>query len=797
MGASAIGYGGGRLHRAASAHEYHHRGPAGAAGLAGACLLLCSWHQAAYAQADKAAEATARGELVVTAQRREEPILDVPVSVSAYSAEAIEQMGADTVADIARATPNFTIAPDGVLGVGQPAIRGIYSPAGSATVGLYVDDVPIQIRSLGFSGNADLRMFDLERIEVLRGPQGTLFGANSMGGTVRFITRAPELERASGYARLELAATRSGAPSLEAQAAAGAVLAPGRLGLRIGAYYRRDGGHVDRVARGSGALIKQNADDAEATALRFAARAALAETLELLPSLLVQRVRRNDLPFFESSLGRHRQAFVSAQPGEDLVLLPSLTAKIDLGKATLTSVTALLDRRDRQTADYSTIFGELVLGGAVPGLAPEGGTRSLTDVRQRGLTQEIRLASASDAALRWTLGGFHRRGRVRLTQAVVEPGMAELARTYLGASVEAVFGVPLLPGGVSYRGFEHVAETQFSAFGELTLPLSRTLEATAGARLSRSRLRLRVLSEGPYAGGRAADAGIGTQSETPFTPRVGLNYRPAPNALLYMSASKGFRAGGANAPVPADPCSADLASLGLGEAPTSFKSDQLWSYELGAKATLARGRLMVSAAAFQIDWDGIQQLVTLPNCGFSYVDNLGEARSRGFELELDARPTRRLRLAASLGFIDARFRRTLAGGGPATEAALIVARGDRVPMTPRWSLRLVAEQGAPLGSGRRAYARAEFQYRSAYRRAPSRAALGYNPLTYHGEAYGSLQLRAGVDAERWRLSLFVENLTNDRSILFNSADLAPVSGFSLRQTTLRPRTVGLSCSVQL
>lgn len=737
-------------------------------------------------------------EIIVTARRREEPLGDVPISITALDDRSLEALGAGTAEDIARAVPNFTIAPTGVLGTGQPAIRGIFSAAGSATVGLYLDDTPVQIRSLGFSGNPDLRIYDLERVEVLRGPQGTLFGANSMGGTVRFIARQPNLERYDARAGLEIASTRGGAVSSEVQGAIGGPIVEGRLGFRAAGYYRRDAGYVDRIDRDTGATVDADVNDLSAIGLRIALRAALGQAGEVTPSLSYQRLRRGDLPFFESSRGSQRQGLVHAQPGEDVFVLPSLTVRVDLGDATLSSVTSHLDRKDRQVTDYSTIFGEVALGGVVPGLVPAGGTRSLTEVSQRSFTQELRLNSTDPGArLRWVVGAFLGHSRLRLTQEVVEPGIEELARTHLGLSVREAFGVPLLPGGISYRGFEYVRERQVAGFGELAWHITDRLEAVAGLRVSRSKIDLEVASEGLYAGAELAAPELGAQRETPVTPRLAITYRPARDRLFYASVSRGFRIGGANPPVPSAPCAEDLRAFGRADAPVSFNSDRLWSYEAGSKSSFARFDL--SLALFQIDWSGIQQLVNLPNCGFSYVDNLGKARSRGFEVEAEVRPIKVLRLTAALGFVDARFQSSILGGTPAGggDTAIIVGKGDRVPYVPRWSLRLAAEYRRSLGRSLRGFARTEFQYASAYRRAPSELAAGYDPRTYQGEAYGNALIRVGVEGDRWQASAFVENLLDDDSILFSSSDLVPVTGAPLRQTTPRPRTIGISGSVRL
>lgn len=730
-------------------------------------------------------------EVIVTARRVEERAEQVPISIARLDDDALRRIGADRLTDIAGAVPNLTVPTLGVFGAELPSIRGIFSPIGASTIGLYVDDVPVQIRSLEVAGNPDLRSFDLDRVEVLRGPQGSLFGASSMGGTIRYITRQPLLEGQEGYVSGELAATKGGGLSHEVQGAVASALVPGKLGMRASAYYRRDAGLIDRIDPGTNGRIASNIDDNSVYALRVAGKAALGERLLLTPTLFYQKGRRADLPFHEDRLGRFRQSAIARQPGSDRFLLPSLTATLDLGGATLTSVTALLDRKNRQTVDYSGFFGEIVLGGMAPDIRTPGGSRSLTSVDQRSLTQEVRLSSSDpQAALRWVVGGFFRQSRLVMEQRVSEPGIAELSQAYLGLSVEELFGLPLLPDGVSYHSRQRIREQDLALFGQLTWsPLTR-FEATAGLRVSRSRLTFRLFSEGPFAGG-PNKVGPKRQSDTPVTPYATLSYKPAKASLIYVSAGKGFRGGGTNGAVPVDACAGDLNGLGRRSAPESYGADSLWSYEAGVKTGGAADRLQLSVSAFRIDWRMIQQSVALPNCGFSYVDNLGAARNQGFELSVAARPFDALRLGLAVGFVDARFRRDV-GEPRADGAGSIVAAGDRVPYVPRWSGSVSAEYGFSLPHRTAGYVRSEWQYSGRYRRAPSAQSAAYDARVFKGEDSGTVLLRAGLGRDSWEVSAFIDNLLDDHALLYRNVELAPVTGSPIRQIAQRPRTIGLS-----
>ena len=757
------------------------------------CASVLAMAAPALGQENEAYQAQMVGHpiVLVTARRVPEAPDEVPISFVRIDARDLERQGADRLTDIARAVPNLSLPTLGVFGAEQPTVRGVFSPIGASTVGLYVDDVPVQIRSLEVAGNPDLRVFDLDRIEVLRGPQGTLFGASSMGGTIRYLTRQPVLEGEDAQASGEIAAVKGGGITRQLQGAITSAIVPGKLGLRASAYYRRDAGVVDRIDPGTGGRIDSDIDHMSALALRVAAKAVVGEALELTPALFYQRGERADLPFFEDRLGRFRQSAVVRQPGRDRFVLPSLTATLDLGGATLTSVTAWLDRENRQTVDYSGFFGEIVLGGLVPDLRTPGGSRSRTAVDQRSLTQEMRLSSNDpQAQLKWVLGGFYRRSLLTMEQRVVEPGIAELAQTYLGMSIEERFGLPLLADGSSYHSRQRIREQDVAVFGQAAWRPMEGVEATAGLRVSRSSLNFRLFSEGLFANG-TNHVGPNSQKDTPITPYASLSYQPGRASLLYVSAGKGFRGGGTNGAVPAAACGADLSALGRSSAPDSYASDSLWSYEAGVKKGAPSDPLQLSLALFRIDWRNIQQSVALPNCGFSYVDNLGAARNQGFELALSARPVARLQLSASLGFVDARFRRDV-GAPRADGAGSIVASGDRVPYVPRWSGTVSAEYRFDLAKDVGGFVRSDWQHAGGYRRAPSPQSAAYDPRVYAGEAGDMLSLRVGAGRGPWEVTVFVDNLLDAHALLYRNVELAPATGSPIRQMAQRPRTIGLT-----
>src|ERR1700681_967420 len=244
---------------------------------------------AASADATSSAEMT---EITVTATGGEESLSKVPISVSAFSQETMDQKGVKDITDLVRYTPGVSIDQTGTNAI---SIRGISSSGGAGTTGIYIDDTPIQMRSVGFNPDDTLpKTFDLDRVEVLRGPQGTLFGAGSEGGTVRYILTQPSVTKASTYARSELSFTQYGEPSYEAGIAHGGPIIDGVLGFRASAWYRKDGGWIDRVDPTTRAVVDKNANTDESLVLRLAALWQPVSSLQIAPSFYYQNRQEHD-----------------------------------------------------------------------------------------------------------------------------------------------------------------------------------------------------------------------------------------------------------------------------------------------------------------------------------------------------------------------------------------------------------------------------------------------------------------------------------------------------------------------
>lgn len=750
-----------------------------------ACALLPA--VAAAAQGAPDGEPTEQ-DVVVTATRRDEAQATVPISLVALTRESLDEDRIQTVDDLARAVPGLALR-GAFGGTTRIAVRGIASVVGSATTGIYIDDTPIQVRTLGAAdvfANAYPEIFDLDRVEVLRGPQGTLFGTGSEGGTVRFITADPLLARTSLYTKSSVALTKGGDPSFLGGASLSVPLIEDRAALRLSGSHRRDGGWIDREPVSGTEDGGRDVNSRTASTFRAAGLLAPTDTIRIRPSLFVQRVRRSDTDQYWESLsdpdsGRLVSGQPLRQPSTDRFLLPALAIEADLGFATLVSNSSLFDRDNTSTVDYSILIVEGLTRGAltlVP-FVPDFTAGARFDIDQRSLVQEFRLQSNAGGAVDWTAGLFYSDARQTVDQAVVSERFEDFAQIVLGCPAAILcFGQAPLPGDTVYAGKDESRDRQYAGFGQIDWRIAGGLTATLGARLTHNEGRFDNLQDGPFNFGPSASSG--TTENSVVTPRFGLSWQRGP-MLAYASAARGARPGGGNTSVPYALCAADLGALGLGEVPATFGADGVWTYEAGAKG---RGRgFNAAVSAFYTDWNSIQQPVALPNCGFQYTANLGDAVSRGFDAAIEFRPVRSLNLEASLAYTDAEY-----DGAVTTDAGtLLVSSGDALAVPP-WEARLSATWSMPL-RGADASIQADYDYSSAYRRTPSAPAFGFDPFNERAAATHLVGVRARIDADAWEASLFIDNLLDSTDPLFRTHD-SPLSP-TFRRTGFRPRTMGL------
>jgi iron complex outermembrane recepter protein len=823
-------------------------------------LLAATFAGPAMAQtAEKGAASTGLEEVVVTATRREERLQDVPISVSAFSQEKLDSQGLKNIDDLSRLAPGVMFSRNGTGSSANYndensdiAIRGIDSSAGSSTTGIYIDDTPIQSRHIGFGAvNAFPQLFDIDRVEVLRGPQGTLFGAGAEGGVLRFITPAPTMVGSAGYVRAESAWTEHGDPSYEIGAAMGTALIDDVLGLRVSASYRRDGGWVDRanytIDTSQSTILptiayagttEKAANWQQTMTFRAALKWKASDTVTVSPSIYYQRLQLNDTSIYWPSLsdpanGVYRNGNQLTNPSTDPYYLGAVRVDWDVSSsAHLVSNTSYYSRDQHSTSDYTQYLrATWTLFAAYPNTYPQPGDAGYAPFRdqQKNFYQEFRLASTdASARLTWNTGLFYSHTNENIPEDIYDNNLE--AET--GGGVCAYIPVDC-PNGLIFHGPEdRIVEKQIAAFGEASYKFTEKLKGTVGLRVSRIDVDGTTGFGGAFSGVPLEPliTAESKSSETPVTPKFVLGYQPDRDNLYYASASKGYRAGGINIQV-AVACDPDLLTLGLPvgadghpHVPGAYDSDSLWSYELGAKNSLFGHTLQVNSSLFLIDWKKIQQNVYLPSCGEQFSANLGQVQSRGGDIDLTYRPIQPLTLGLTVAYTDARYTQascagTLTPQGSACHDAAsgnsfspIVTEGNRLLGAP-WTFLASAEYAAPVAAwgGRTAYLRLDYQQTTA--QTALIPGLDYHNALFDDSVPGlpdtrSLSLRAGLRFSGVDLSLFANNLTNEHPLMFSSRDIASdcVSGSHCAPNSaasvdnlyfnrgVKPRTIGITAT---
>ena len=815
-----------------------------------------AWPAACLAAAGDAdtASSGALEEVVVTATRRSERLQDVPISVTAFSQEKMDAQGLRNIDDVTRLTPGVAFSRNGT---GSSAnyndessdinIRGIDSAAGASTTGIYIDDTPIQSRHIGFGAvNAFPALFDLDRVEVLRGPQGTLFGAGAEGGVVRFITPSPSLDKDSGYVRSELATTRNGDASYELGAAFGGPIIDNVLGFRVSASFRRDGGYVDRVAYTRATAtpaidpvtpptysndVYQNSNWQQTTSIRGELKWAVNDALSISPSFYYQELHINDTAVYWPNLSDpgsdiYRDGNRLANPSTDPFWLAAIKADWDLGFGQLTSNTSYYSRDQHSRSDYTQYLRASFLGNTYPTSAEDGGYAPFED-KQSNFYQEFRLASKDTAArLSWNAGLFFAHMNENVGESIVDPTIdAEYTALpvaykfqYPGVGATSTLCTDFLgvacPGGLLFDGpVNRVVDKQIAVFGEAALKFTDTLKLTVGVRASKVDYTGTSIAGGAFTGGPTTTFSA-SGSEKPVTPKAVLAWQPDRDNMFYLSAAKGYRVGGVNVGVGTI-CNGDLESIGvpLGadgnrHVPGTYSSDTLWSYEIGGKNTFLDHRLQIDSSLFVINWKNIQQDVYLPSCGEQFVANLGQVQSRGGDIDVQYRPVEPLTLGVTVAYTDARFTKSSCAGvlvysspncvDPSTQNDFrpIVTEGNRLLGAP-WSFVGSAEYVFAQWKDRAPYVRADFQYQTAQTALlPGQDSNnGLNDTTIPGLPVNkNLNLRGGLRWNGFDVSLFANNVTDAHPQLFLSRDIAAPFDEQYFARSVRPRTVGVTAT---
>ena len=714
------------------------------------------------------------GVVVVTAQKREQNIQDVPISLSAVAGDVLETAGATSLSDYAAYAPGLNISGLGTPGQTAITLRGLAPLTTGAVVGTYIDDTPVGSTgnfSVGSFFALDLMPYDMERIEVLRGPQGTLYGAGAMGGLVKYVLVAPDATRFGARVGADVT-TIDGAGNI-GSSFRGAVNVPvidGALAIRASAYSAYTPGYIDNAYTGAKdvnsidqhggrlAVLWEPSDNFSLQVGAFLSRidsnnnSSVSETFASFPS-------DPDAPFIvttEPVFGRLTQNFALNQPFRKEIDYYSAVANWGLGGMDFVSATSWTNTDTKITRDLSDVFGvlyPLITGGAVdPGL-----TRFDTRLRHEKFTQEFRLASSHGTRTGWLIGAFYTDEQARNSDF-----MDALDVNY--ASIPAF--APAFLAASTPSSYEETA-----LFGEVNFRPMGSFELTLGGRQAWNRQ-----SYQETIGGALGDVfGISGESETVksdegvFTWSVSARQHLSEDVMLYGRVATGYRPGGPNFPGPGVPPMVD--------------SDTLTNYEIGLNSQFLNRRALLNVSAFYIEWSDIQLNVD-NGSGISFLGNAGDAEIRGIELEAAYQFTDQFRIGFNAAHTKSELVSLLPGADP-------FVLGVQLPNVPKQSYSITADYNVPVGGGWTADIGGAFQYVGDQYATAVMTQDG--APTVRLDSYSLLNLHTGVSNDRWGVRLFARNVTNEAAYTgVASARVGPQTNYSV----VTPRTIGLSLDVK-
>lgn len=719
-------------------------------------------------------------EVVVTATKREASLQDVPMAMQAFTGETLESIGADQVDSYYRMIPNFAVVDRGPGGR-LYSIRGISTglvSQGAATVGVYIDEMPVSAASF----QPDLRLFDIERIEVLRGPQGTLYGEGSIGGTLRMITPRPDPTAFNGKFDASYSTTEKGSDGYKLNAMVNLPLITDRLALRISGLHHDLGGFIDRIPQLNGVPLdvgsllglppgaipilnsppipgRRDINDEQTTAGRASLLWKPTEHLAIEASYLTQKSDYGHRPTEVAGVGELQTNFVLDETVEDEFDLGNLTVTYDFGGMQLLSSTSVYKRTQDIQADNADL-GEAIFPGA-----KIAGAGTFTTELQDMVSQELRLTSTGDGPFNWIGGLFYVDKDNGFEQIIVDPyGIFVGFMNILGLPVTSPLQLLDQTG--------RIEEKQKAIFGEVSYDFTSKLTGTIGLRYFDIDQRDTLVNNDINILGLGLTDGVSEAGESDTITKFNVSYKLADHALLWVTASQGFRIGGTNT-TPGIP----LENL-------TYGSDTLWNYELGARNSWLNNRLVLNSSLYYIDWSDIQLSLPL-GTAFGTI-NAGKARIIGAELELQARPAPGLDLTFAAGYNDGELTEDTPGAPAGPNPGF---KGDRLPGVPRVNLSSSAQYGFPISSsGLEGFGRVDVSYTgdSTTTFNDLSTANGF-PSHFNPDSYSLVNLRVGVQTTRWTAALFVDNATDERAeVLIDNAAVAE------RITRNRPRTVGVN-----
>ncbi len=759
-------------------------------------------------------------EITVTATLREEKIQDVPFSVAAPTEEELRERGVDSIEGIAQSTPGFTVQNLGP-GQSQVAVRGVSSgqiardqPGVKEQVGVYLDDSGVSLSLF----TPDLDLFDMSRVELLRGPQGTLFGAGSASGTLRYITNQPKLGQRETVAELTANSLTDGEPGGSFKVAVNSPLGD-KAALRLTAFFNSFGGFIDSVQ--PDLSIQQDVNSGDRSGARLALRFEPNDRLTITPRVVYQKVNadgwnREDAfnilanPYTTTRpaihLGERQQFTQVEEPFSDKFVLSDLNIGYNFGSLALTSITSYTDR-DVLVVRDGTALAASIIGGSI-GLPERVYTLDtpFTDATTATVfTQELRLAGKRDR-LDWVTGFFYGNTDRDYGQRVFIPGFESLTGIPTSGSFGATRDV-LYFSDLSY----HLK--QFALFGEATWAVNDRLDLTGGLRYYDFNEDRTQTFDGIFA---AAGTNKGSTSATGFAPRLIASLALREGTKLNFQVSKGFRLGGINDPLNVPLCTPqDLVTFGGRD---SWKDEEVWNYEVGTKSTLSGRRGTFNVAAYYMNIRNLQATVTAGSCSSRVIFNVPKARSTGIELEWTAAPNDHFDFSISTNYGKSELLSTLTSTDASGNVQVVsgIKSGNRLPTVPEFQASATATyqwsvRQSWLGSLTGLYQYVGSRFTQIGDQATGFGIVNLNsfgantiggPLTqgtfrFNPElpAYDVANLRLGFTNGRWDLAVFVNNLFDERARLALDQERGTLArvGFLVNQ----PRTFGVTTRINI
>lgn len=734
-------------------------------------------------------------EIVVTAEKRESTVQKTPFSITAISGQQLEAEGLATIKDVAAETPGISIRSSGP-GQTEYEMRGLPSSGGSsATVGLYLNDVPLSAPAASLNGKVtiDPDLFDLNRIEVLRGPQGTLYGSGSMGGTIKLVINEPVMNRFIATAQTIFSGTTGGGFNYGGSAMVNLPMVDDRVAARLVGTYKYTDGWIDRIvvnpfpigpsgSCGFGSCTRGDVASAPVSqvtprsnwerlsggrgSLLFKPTDALSiDMLAMYQGITMGGFSEVDVPPGPDVLA-HYQPFNIAEPYTDIIKLYSLTINYDLGFAQLTNATSKWLRDSIWTGDESEVMQSLLSG--LYGFPPLLATAYSNADHSQQASEELRLTSNQDGEFQWVVGGFYSNFESIFSQYTVNPAYTAISTGGAAAN----------PNGILYQAYQPYHIKQYAAFGDASYKFTDTVKATVGARWYKYNTELNYEQLGVYTenGNATPFTGSVKANDSGVNPKFNLAYIPNGDLTVYMEIARGFRPGGVNLPIPVPPCTTEPSE--------SYQPDSIWNYEVGEKAKFLDGRMTINSDFYYIVWKNVQQLLT-PPCAFPYTANAGTAISYGPELELSAKLTPNLTVDLNGTYTDAHLKDLAASAvGLTIGSTTKLTPGMPLENVPRYTINVSASYDFPVSDTYKVLARID----------GTRVGSFYDISYYFQQlpAYTILNARVGLLGGRFVPYVFVDNLVNKHAeVTINTMSWAAPIPSLTRPAITTPRTIGI------